>query len=76
MRTPRWVKRLLGIHSPSGHFTGTCWCSGKSGPAPEMTQAESWAWIERIALRSGFYDDHDDCEVCRERAAAGNDEEG
>lgn len=23
---PVWLKRLLGIHSPTGHLLGTCWC--------------------------------------------------
>lgn len=32
---PRWLRRLLRIHSPSGHLLGTCWCQ----PDPAIAQA-------------------------------------
>ncbi len=22
----RWLGRLLGVHSPSAHYLGRCWC--------------------------------------------------
>lgn len=66
-----WRTILFGIESPSWGmrhaFCGRMDLIADAILNPRPISAESWALIERMALGSGAYDDHDDCQICRER---------
>jgi hypothetical protein len=55
MWVSRRTKKLLGIHSPTAHILGTCWCQ-KDLPLKDLTDEDIMALAKIIYERSSLFE--------------------